>query len=78
MCFLRALGVYVCVCGGGGGCCKGLVHNLRMQFLAQRSSKIEVSDTYSFDIVTTHNDHPSYVTHVLVSIHVFLGVHYLG
>ena len=31
----------------------------------------EVSGTPFFDIVTTHNDHPSYVKHVLGSIHVF-------
>ena len=35
------------------------------------SSNIEVSETYFFDMVTTHNDHPSYVKHVSGSICVF-------
>ena len=38
---------------GGGGSPKGLVHNLLMQFFTLGSSKIEVSETYFFDIVTT-------------------------
>ena len=53
------------VCGGGGGS-QGIffVHNLLMQFLTLYSSKTEVSETYLFDIVTTHNYHPSHVKHV--------------
>ena len=35
------------------------------------SFKIEVSETYFFDIVTTQNDHPSYVKYVLARIYVF-------
>ena len=31
----------------------GLVHNLLMQFFTLGSSKIEVSETYVFDIVIT-------------------------
>ena len=31
----------------------------------------KVSEPYFFDIVTTQNDHPNYVKHVLGSIHVF-------
>ena len=38
---------------GGGGSPKGLVHNLLMQFFTLGSSKIEVSETYFFDIVIT-------------------------
>ena len=40
------------------------------------SSKIEVSETSCFDIVTTQYDHPRYVNHVLARIHVFSP--YLG
>ena len=57
--------------GGGGGAPKGLVHNLLMQFFNLGSSKIEVFETCFFDIVTTQNDHPSYVKHVLGCIYVF-------
>ena len=39
--------------GGGGGSPKGLVHNLLMQFFTLGSSKIEVFETYFYDIVTT-------------------------
>ena len=56
---------------GGGGVPKGLVHNLLMQFFTLGSSKIEVSETYFIDIVTTHNGHPRYVKHVLGRIYVF-------
>ena len=35
------------------------------------NSKIGVPETYFFDIVATHNDHPSYVKHILGSIYVF-------
>ena len=57
--------------GGGGGPPKGLVHNLLMQFFTLGSSKIEVFETCFFDIVTTQNDHPRYVKHVLGRIYVF-------
>ena len=57
--------------GGGGGAPKGLVHNLLMQFFNLNSSKIEVFETWFFDIVTTQNDHPRYVKHVLGCIYVF-------
>ena len=39
--------------GGGGGGQTGLVHNLLMQFFSLYSSKIEVSETYFYDIVIT-------------------------
>ena len=44
---------------------------LPMQVLTLYSSKTKVSETYFFDIVATHNEHPSYVKHVLHSIYVF-------
>ena len=47
------------------------MHNLLMQFFTPDSSKIEVFETYFFDIVTTQNDHPSYGKHVLGRIYVF-------
>ena len=39
--------------GGGGGSPKGLVHNLLMPFFTLRGSKIQVFETYLFDIVIT-------------------------
>ena len=39
--------------GGGGGSPKGLVHNLLVQFFTPGSSKIEVFETYFFDIPIT-------------------------
>ena len=47
------------------------MHNLLMQFFTVASSKIEVFETCFCDIVTTQNDHPSYVKHVLGRIYVF-------
>ena len=41
-----------------------------MQFFTLGSSKIEVCETYFFDIVTTSNDHLRYVKHVLGRIYV--------
>ena len=43
-----------------------------MQSFTLGSSKIEVFETCFFDIVTTQNDHPRYVKHVLGRIYVFL------
>ena len=43
-----------------------------MRFFTLGSSKIEVFEPCVFDIVTTQNDHPSYVKHVLGRIYVFL------
>ena len=57
--------------GGGGWAPRGLVHNLLMQFFTPDSSKIEVFETCFFDIVTTQNDHPRYVKHVLGRFYVF-------
>ena len=39
--------------GGWGGIPKGLVHNLLVQFFTLGSSKIEVFETYLYDIVIT-------------------------
>ena len=55
--------------GGGGGSRTGA--NLLMQLFNPDSSKIEVFETCFFDIVTTQNDHPRYVKHVLGRIYVF-------
>ena len=57
--------------GGGGGSPKGLVHNLLMLFFTLGCSKIEVFKTCFFDIVTTQNDHPRYVKHVLGRVYTF-------
>ena len=56
---------------GGGGVPKGLVHSLLVQFFTLGTSKIELSETYFIYTVTTHNDHPRYVKHVLGRIYVF-------
>ena len=48
-CFSPYLGIRF----GGGGPPKGLVHNQLMQFFTLGSSKIEVYETYVFDIVIT-------------------------
>ena len=53
------------------GLVNGEGHNLLMQFFTPDSSKIEVFETCFFDIVTTQNDHPRYVKHVLGRIYVF-------
>ena len=60
------------VLGAGGGVLPrgGWVHNLPLRVFTSGSSKIEVSETYFSDIVTTHNDHPSYIRHALGSFHV--------
>ena len=55
----------------GGGASNGLLHNLLWQFFTPYSSKIEVSETYLYDIVTTQYDHPNYVQHVVVRMYVF-------
>ena len=50
------------------------MHNLLMQFFIPDSSKMEVFETYFLDIVTTPNDHPRYVKHVLGRIYVFFAL----
>ena len=41
------------------------MHNLIMQFFTLCSSKIEVWETYLYDVGTTQYNHPGYVKHVL-------------
>ena len=53
------------------GLVNGPVHNLLIQFFAPDSSKIEVSETWFYDIVTPQYDHPRYVKHVLGRIYMF-------
>ena len=71
-------GPYLCVChlilvlGARGGCPKGLVHNLLLQFFTLGSSKIEVFKTDFFNTVIFCNDHPRYVKHVLGRIYVLV------
>ena len=57
--------------GGGGGLRRGLGHNLLIQFSNLSSSKLEVSETDLFDILTIQNDQTSYVKHVLAPPYVF-------
>ena len=67
-------------CGGGGGAHKGLAHNLLLQLFTRGSSKTEVSETISFDMLATQNDHPSYVKRVLGSMYAspYLGIGWGG
>ena len=51
------------------GLVNGPVHNLLMQLFTPGNSKIEVSETYFYDTVTTRYDDPSYVRHVLGCIY---------
>ena len=57
--------IWVLGARGGGGSLKGLVHNLLKHFFTLDSSKIDVFETYFFDIVVTQNDHPSHAKYVL-------------
>ena len=50
MCFSPYVGIKR---GGGGVSPKGLVHNLLMQLFTLDGSKIEVLETYFFDVVIT-------------------------
>ena len=60
--------------GGGGEVQTELVHNLPTKFFIFDGSKIEVSQTYFFDIVISSNDHPRKVKHVLACIHVVFNL----
>ena len=55
-----------------------MVRNLLMQFFTRNRSEMEVSGTHFFDIVATHNDHPSYIKHVSGSVCVFFPPPFLG
>ena len=70
MCFSHYFG------GGGGGLPRGLGHNLLMQFSGLGSSKIEISETDSFDTLTIQNDQISYVKHVLAPLYVSRHSHF--
>ena len=59
---------------GGGGTKGSRAHNLLMQFCGLGSSKMEISETDSFDTLTIQNDQISYVKHVLAPLHVFFTV----
>ena len=45
-----------------------------MQFVTLYRSKIEFSETYFFDILAIHHDHPSYVKHVVDCTYVFFTI----
>ena len=61
--------------GGGAGVSQGI--GTQPALFRPGSSKIEVLKLIFLIFVTTHNDHPSYVKHVLSSIYVFFYP-YLG
>ena len=76
MCFSRYLGIG-CVCVGGGFSPKGLVHTTGLcSFSPWAPQKLKFPKLVFCHIVTTQNDHPTYVKHVLGSMCVFLL--YLG
>ena len=50
---------------------RGLGHNLLMQFSSLGSSKMELSETYFFDILTIQNDQICYVKHFSPPLYVF-------
>ena len=60
LCFFHPIWVF--------GRSKGLWHNLLMQFSTPGSSKMQISETDFFDIVTIHNDQISYVKQVLAPV----------
>ena len=53
------------------GLVNGPVHNLLMQFFTLGQLKNRSFRNFFFDIVTTQNDHPRYIKHVLGRIYVF-------
>ena len=50
--FFALIGYWV-LGGGGGGASKGWVHNLLRRFFTLGNSKLEVFETYYYDIVIT-------------------------
>ena len=62
--------IWVFRAGGGGGLL-GLGHNVLVQFSNLWGSKMEISKTDFFDILTIRNDQISYVKHVLDPHYVF-------
>ena len=55
---------------GGGGLPRGLGHNLLMEFTSLGNSKMEISKTDFFYILTIQNDQISCVKHVLAPLYV--------
>ena len=66
MCVSPYLGVL-----GEGGLPNGPGHNLLMQLISLSCSKMEICETYFFDIVTIQNDQISYAKHVSAPLYVF-------
>ena len=58
---------------GGGGVTRWSGTKLLVQFFAT-AQKSKFPKRIFFDIVATHNDHPSYVKHVLGSIYVLVSL----
>ena len=69
--FSISSGYWVRMCVGGGGSPKGLVRNLLRQSFIMGPSNLQYFKFYFLDVVTTQNDGPKYVKHVLGSIYVF-------
>ena len=69
--FFSLFGYWV---GGGGGSSQGVGTQLAYAVFHPGQLKIEVFGTCFFDIVTTQNDHPRYVKHVLGCIYVFFSL----
>ena len=71
-CFRLSLCVFTLFGCGGGGAPKGYrAHNLLVQFFSLYTSKMELSETDFFDILTLQNDKISYIKHVLAPLYVF-------
>ena len=62
---------YLGVCGGGGGAKGSRAHDLLVQFCGLGSSKMEISETDFFHILTIQNDQVSHIKHVLDPLRVF-------
>ena len=58
----------------GRGSPKALVHNLLMQLFTLGTSKVEVFETWFYDIVIAENDHSRDVTHVSGRIYLYLSL----
>ena len=67
-CFRPSLSVFHPIWGGGGGgggLPRGVGHNLLMPFSSLGSSKMEISKTNFFDILSIQNDQISHAKRVL-------------
>ena len=56
---------------GRGGVPRDWYTTCVCHFFTLDSTKFEVSEAYSFDILITENDHPTYVWYVVGSIYLF-------